>query len=45
MAEGTLTINFEILEPFKLREREIFDQVKSLEWFEFLYNQIKSLEE
>jgi hypothetical protein len=31
MAEGTLTINFEILEPFILRESEIFDQKKSLE--------------
>jgi len=36
---------WEKLEPFIHWEREIFDQPKSLEWFESLYGQIKSLEE
>jgi hypothetical protein len=36
---------WEKLEPFIQWGREIFDQLKSMEWFESLYNQIKPLRE
>ena len=36
---------WEKLEPFILSGREVFDQPKSMEWFEYLYNQIKPLRE
>jgi len=36
---------WEKLEPFIQWEREIFDQPKSLEWFESLYDQVKPMAE
>jgi len=34
---------WEILEPIFVEERKLFNQPKSLEWFEYLYNQIQTL--
>lgn len=34
---------WEILEPIIVEERKLFNQPKSLEWFEYLYNQIQTL--
>ena len=36
---------WEKLEPYILWERKFFDQPKSLEWFEFLYKQVKPMAE
>jgi hypothetical protein len=36
---------WEKVEPFIQWEREIFDQPKSMEWFELLYHQVKSMSE